>query len=177
MAESIPPALQPPVAVALAKLVKSIPRPNALPGGAFFEPKWDGFRAMVRPSLPPPAQIPARQTRPRPHHGRTAPADQRPVSAKPRVGRVMPIVVRWSLRTAQSCPHSGITRLVVPLLQYWFRRNLQRMQLRMVPLFIGVSIRIYVLRLCYGTGASCRAARAVCAPGRPDRANRGRARF
>jgi ATP-dependent DNA ligase len=47
MAESIPPALQPPVAVALAKLVKSIPGPNALPGGAFFEPKWDGFRAIL----------------------------------------------------------------------------------------------------------------------------------
>lgn len=43
MAESLPPALQPPVAVALAKLVRSFPGPNALPGGLTAEPKWDGF--------------------------------------------------------------------------------------------------------------------------------------
>jgi hypothetical protein len=43
MDESIPPALQPPVAVALAKLVKTFPGPGALPGGMWAEPKWDGF--------------------------------------------------------------------------------------------------------------------------------------
>lgn len=43
MAESIPVALQPPVAVALAKLVKAFPGPGALPGGVWMEPKWDGF--------------------------------------------------------------------------------------------------------------------------------------
>lgn len=43
MAESLPPALHPPVAVALAKLVKAFPGPNALPGGLNAEPKWDGF--------------------------------------------------------------------------------------------------------------------------------------
>lgn len=47
MAESIPPALQPPIAVALAKLVKTFPGPNALPGGVYCEPKWDGFRATA----------------------------------------------------------------------------------------------------------------------------------
>jgi len=44
MAESLPPALQPPVAVALARLVKAFPGPNALPGGLRAEPKWDGYR-------------------------------------------------------------------------------------------------------------------------------------
>ncbi|TQS87786.1 hypothetical protein EU811_22035 [Arthrobacter sp. TS-15] len=43
MDESIPRALQPPVAVALAKLVKTFPRPGALPGVLYSEPKWDGF--------------------------------------------------------------------------------------------------------------------------------------
>ncbi|ABM10801.1 hypothetical protein AAur_pTC20064 (plasmid) [Paenarthrobacter aurescens TC1] len=43
MAESIPVALQPPVAVALAKLIKTFPGPAALPGGVWMEPKWDGF--------------------------------------------------------------------------------------------------------------------------------------
>ncbi|MDP9696158.1 UNVERIFIED_ORG: ATP-dependent DNA ligase [Arthrobacter globiformis] len=47
MAESLPPALQPPVAVALAKLVRTFPGPNALPGGLWAEPKWDGFRATA----------------------------------------------------------------------------------------------------------------------------------
>lgn len=47
MAEFLPPALQPPVAVALAKLVKSFPGPNALPGGLWAEPKWDGFRTTA----------------------------------------------------------------------------------------------------------------------------------
>ena len=47
MAESLPPALHPPVAVALAKLVKTFPGPNALPGGLWAEPKWDGFRTTA----------------------------------------------------------------------------------------------------------------------------------
>ncbi|MEJ1116748.1 ATP-dependent DNA ligase [Paenarthrobacter sp. CCNWLY172] len=47
MAESIPAALQPPVAVALAKLIKAFPGPRALPGGIWMEPKWDGFRAIA----------------------------------------------------------------------------------------------------------------------------------
>lgn len=50
-------------------------------------------------------------------------------------------------------------------------------QYRIVPPFFGVSIRIYVLRLCYGTGASEPAAGAVRAPGRPDWFDGGRARF
>ncbi|MCP1415611.1 hypothetical protein [Paenarthrobacter sp. A20] len=40
MSESIPRALQPPVAVALAKLVKAFPGPNGLPGGIWAELKW-----------------------------------------------------------------------------------------------------------------------------------------
>lgn len=47
MAESLPPALQPPVAVALAKLVKTFPGSNALPGGLWAEPKFDGFRTTA----------------------------------------------------------------------------------------------------------------------------------
>ncbi|MFP3581354.1 ATP-dependent DNA ligase [Arthrobacter sp. SIMBA_036] len=47
MDESIPPALQPPVTVALAKLVKTFPRPGALPGMIYAEPKWDGYRTIV----------------------------------------------------------------------------------------------------------------------------------
>lgn len=47
MSQSIPPALQPPVAVALAKLVKSFPPPGALPGVMYAEPKWDGYRTIA----------------------------------------------------------------------------------------------------------------------------------
>ncbi|UKA52253.1 hypothetical protein LFT48_22120 (plasmid) [Arthrobacter sp. FW305-123] len=43
MSESIPRALQPPVAVALAKLIKTFPGSAALPGGIWAEPKWDGY--------------------------------------------------------------------------------------------------------------------------------------
>ncbi|GLU60955.1 ATP-dependent DNA ligase [Paenarthrobacter ureafaciens] len=52
MDESIPRALQPPVAVALAKLVRTFPGPRALPGGLWAEPKWDGYRtvALVEPA-------------------------------------------------------------------------------------------------------------------------------
>jgi ATP-dependent DNA ligase len=47
MDESSPRALQPPGAVALAKIVKTFPGPGALPGVLYSEPKWDGFRAIV----------------------------------------------------------------------------------------------------------------------------------
>lgn len=34
----------PPVPLALAKAVEAVPTEGALPGGAVFEPKWDGYR-------------------------------------------------------------------------------------------------------------------------------------
>jgi ATP-dependent DNA ligase len=51
MVEGVPLALRPPVEFALAKAVESIPRVDALPGGCFYEMKWDGFRAacLVEP--------------------------------------------------------------------------------------------------------------------------------
>lgn len=36
-------APQPPFEVALARAVDRIPESSALPGGALYEPKWDGF--------------------------------------------------------------------------------------------------------------------------------------
>ena len=42
----LPAGLRPP-AVALARLVASIPQPAALPGGCMYEPKWDGFRLVI----------------------------------------------------------------------------------------------------------------------------------
>ncbi|MFP5367011.1 MAG: ATP-dependent DNA ligase [Actinomycetes bacterium] len=47
MTEDVPPALHPPVSLALAKAVDSIPSESALPGGARYEPKWDGYRACA----------------------------------------------------------------------------------------------------------------------------------
>lgn len=47
MGEFIPQELQPPVAVALAKLVKSMPGLRALPGSLYYEPKWDGYRTIA----------------------------------------------------------------------------------------------------------------------------------
>ena len=47
MASRLPPGLRPPVKVALARAVEKIPRPNALPGGALYEPKWDGWRVNL----------------------------------------------------------------------------------------------------------------------------------
>jgi hypothetical protein len=44
---SLPTGLIPPVKVALARAVEKIPRPGALPGGAWYEPKWDGYRAVI----------------------------------------------------------------------------------------------------------------------------------
>ena len=31
----------------LAKAVDSVPAPDSVPGGLSYEPKWDGFRAIV----------------------------------------------------------------------------------------------------------------------------------
>jgi ATP-dependent DNA ligase len=47
MTEDVPPALHPPVPLALAKAVDSIPAEAALPGGSRYEPKWDGYRACT----------------------------------------------------------------------------------------------------------------------------------
>ncbi|MDV2980532.1 UNVERIFIED_CONTAM: ATP-dependent DNA ligase [Actinomycetes bacterium ARC8] len=47
MTEDVPPALHPPVSLALAKAVDSIPTEAALPGGSRYEPKWDGYRACA----------------------------------------------------------------------------------------------------------------------------------
>lgn len=41
--EMIPAALHPPLEVVLAKAVKGIPSPAALPGQMLFEPKFDGY--------------------------------------------------------------------------------------------------------------------------------------
>ncbi len=37
-----------PVQPMLAKAVASVPDPDSVPGGLLYEPKWDGFRAIVR---------------------------------------------------------------------------------------------------------------------------------
>jgi ATP-dependent DNA ligase len=44
MTEDVPPALRPPVSLALAKAVETVPAEGALPGGCLYEPKWDGYR-------------------------------------------------------------------------------------------------------------------------------------
>jgi ATP-dependent DNA ligase len=43
----LPPELSGPVAVELAKPVRTIPPASALPGGCLYEPKWDGYRLVV----------------------------------------------------------------------------------------------------------------------------------
>jgi ATP-dependent DNA ligase len=43
----LPPELAGPVAVELAKPVRSLPAPSALPGGCRYEPKWDGYRLVI----------------------------------------------------------------------------------------------------------------------------------
>ena len=43
----LPPELAGPVAVQLAKPVKTIPAAHALSGGCLYEPKWDGYRLVV----------------------------------------------------------------------------------------------------------------------------------
>jgi ATP-dependent DNA ligase len=47
MTEDVPATLRPPVSLALAKAVESVPAEDALPGGAVYEPKWDGYRMCV----------------------------------------------------------------------------------------------------------------------------------
>jgi ATP-dependent DNA ligase len=47
MSSRLPPGLRPPVKVALARAVEKMPRSDALPGGAWYEPKWDGYRAIL----------------------------------------------------------------------------------------------------------------------------------
>ena len=44
---SLPEALRGPVRLALAKAEESIPSPSALPAGAVYELKWDGYRVAV----------------------------------------------------------------------------------------------------------------------------------
>jgi ATP-dependent DNA ligase len=43
----LPPDLAGPVGVQLAKPVREIPPPHALPGGCRYEPKWDGYRLVI----------------------------------------------------------------------------------------------------------------------------------
>ena len=43
MTEDVPATLRPPVPLALAKAVETVPAETALPGGSLYEPKWDGY--------------------------------------------------------------------------------------------------------------------------------------
>ncbi|WP_285320718.1 hypothetical protein [Pseudarthrobacter sp. lyk4-40-TYG-27] len=43
MTEDVLATLRPPVPLALAKAVESVPAEAALPGGSVYEPKWDGY--------------------------------------------------------------------------------------------------------------------------------------
>ena len=43
----LPPTLRPPLDVALAKAVAAFPGPSALPGGSWYEPKFDGYRCLM----------------------------------------------------------------------------------------------------------------------------------
>jgi ATP-dependent DNA ligase len=45
MAMTLP--VLPPVKPMLAKSLKTLPRPDAVPAGLLYEPKWDGFRCIV----------------------------------------------------------------------------------------------------------------------------------
>lgn len=45
--DGLPPGLQPPISLAMAKAVPRIPSVTALPGGSVYEPKWDGYRAAI----------------------------------------------------------------------------------------------------------------------------------
>jgi ATP-dependent DNA ligase len=42
-----PAALAPPQEVMLVRAADTLPREQALPGGCWYEPKWDGYRALV----------------------------------------------------------------------------------------------------------------------------------
>ena len=44
---ALPAELRPPIEVALARPVATIPAPDAMPGGCLYEPKWDGFRLVI----------------------------------------------------------------------------------------------------------------------------------
>lgn len=46
-ATALPPALRPPIDVALARPGDALPTARALPGGVQYEPKWDGFRLVI----------------------------------------------------------------------------------------------------------------------------------
>ena len=39
--------LEPPISPMLAKAVRGVPAQDSVPGGLVYEPKWDGFRAIV----------------------------------------------------------------------------------------------------------------------------------
>lgn len=43
----LPVELRPPLSVALARPVASLPTADGMPGSARFEPKWDGFRLLI----------------------------------------------------------------------------------------------------------------------------------
>ncbi len=43
----LPAELRPPLSVALARPVPTIPTPDAMPGSTRYEPKWDGFRLLI----------------------------------------------------------------------------------------------------------------------------------
>lgn len=45
--EIFPPELRPPLDVVLAQAVTSLPGSGALPGGSWYEPKFDGFRCLI----------------------------------------------------------------------------------------------------------------------------------
>lgn len=47
MPEALPRALRPPLDVVLARAADTIPKPEALPGGCLYEPKWDGYRVLA----------------------------------------------------------------------------------------------------------------------------------
>lgn len=45
----VPSALRPPIDLTLASATETIPAPTSMRGGAWYEPKWDGYRlAIVR---------------------------------------------------------------------------------------------------------------------------------
>jgi ATP-dependent DNA ligase len=44
---ALPVELRPPLSVALARPMSGLPSENGMPGGTFYEPKWDGFRTLI----------------------------------------------------------------------------------------------------------------------------------
>ncbi|MER6976038.1 ATP-dependent DNA ligase, partial [Streptomyces carpinensis] len=49
--------LRPPVEPMLAQARDSLPPPSALPGDLVFQPKWDGFRAILFTPCPGPGSV------------------------------------------------------------------------------------------------------------------------